>query len=297
MEISIIVPTYNRLEMLKKVLGDLNKQTYDLSNVEVLVIDDCSDVSPYSVVKKLKVRYKLRFYRMSKNSGQGQVRNKAIKLARGKYLLFLGDDMIPKENLLEEHMKLHKKYNGIAVLGRVFWHPEIRNEFMNYIERIQFHYHTIKDKNNVKLHFYTSNISLEKSWFEGEEYSSEFRNYGLEDLEIGYRLEKKGLRVVYNSGAVVYHFHKYTFEQFCDRMRKVGRSAVIFVRLHPELKKKYIPRYLLFEIYRMGSYVLSNEFFGRVNKKIYWYSNFVWEYLKGVEEELGSCGESGEFDG
>jgi len=270
MEISIIVPTYNRLEMLKKVLGDLNKQTYDLSNVEVLVIDDCSDVSPYSVVKKLKVRYKLRFYRMSKNSGQGQVRNKAIKLARGKYLLFLGDDMIPKENLLEEHMKLHKKYNGIAVLGRVFWHPEIRNEFMNYIERIQFHYHTIKDKNN---------------------------NYGLEDLEIGYRLEKKGLRVVYNSGAVVYHFHKYTFEQFCDRMRKVGRSAVIFVRLHPELKKKYIPRYLLFEIYRMGSYVLSNEFFGRVNKKIYWYSNFVWEYLKGVEEELGSCGESGEFDG
>ena len=115
-------------------------------------------------------------------------------------------------------MNLHDKSSGIAVLGTVLWAPELRNEFMNYIEKIQFHYHTIKDRNDVKLHFYTSNISLEKKWFDNEEYSVKFRNYGLEDLELGYRLEKRGLRVVYNPGAVVYHYHTYSFKQFCNRI-------------------------------------------------------------------------------
>jgi len=286
MEISIIIPTYNRLKILKKVLYALNRQSYNLKRTEVLILDDHSDTNPKSEILKIKnkFRYKLRFFRLKKNMGQGKVRNQAIKLARGKYLFFLGDDTIPKENLIKEHMELHNKYRGIAVLGRVFWHNSLRNEFMNYIEKIQFHYNTIKDKNDVKLHFYTSNISLEKSWFKDEEYSKEFKNYGFEDLELGYRLEKKGLRVVYNPNAIVYHFHPYTFEQFCKRMRNVGRSVVIFTKIHPELKKKYILPF--HNAFKLGSFVLSNKFFEYINKKVYWYSNFVYNYLIGIEEEL-----------
>ncbi|MDP3026134.1 MAG: glycosyltransferase family 2 protein [Nanoarchaeota archaeon] len=284
LEITIIIPTYNRKEILKKVLDALNNQSYDLKKIEVLVIDDCSKINPKIEIKKVKTEYKLRFLRLNKNVGQGRVRNQAIKLAKGKYLLFLGDDTIPEKNMMEEHINLHRKYKGIAVLGKVSFHNSLRNEFMNYIENIQFHYNTIKDKSDVKLHFYTSNISLEKSWFKDEEYSKEFKNYGFEDLELGYRLEKKGLRVVYNPKAIVYHFHSYTFEQFCQRMRNVGRSAVIFTKLHPELKKRYILPF--HNIFKLGSFVLSNKFFKRVNKRIYWYSNFVYNYLIGIEEEL-----------
>lgn len=289
-ELSIVIPTYNRLEILKRVLKALNGQTYNLKKVEVLVVDDCSSINPKKEIKKLKTKSKLRFFRLREHIGQGQVRNKAIKLAKGKYLLFLGDDIIPKKNLLQEHMLLHKKHNGIAVLGKILWANEMRNEFMNYIEKIQFHYHTIKDKNNVKLHFYTSNISLEKSWFKDEEYSKQFKNYGLEDLELGYRLEKKGLRIIYNPKAIVYHLHKYTFEQFCDRMKNTGRSAIIFTSLHPELKRKYIRYFCTIpyfnNIFKLGSFILSNKIFKYINKRIYWYSNFVYNYLKGIGEEL-----------
>lgn len=295
MEISIIIPTYNRIEILKKVLNALNNQTYDLKKVEVLVLDDCSSINPKSEILKIKTKYKLRFFRMNEHIGQGQIRNKAIKLAKGKYLLFLGDDIITKDDLLEEHMNLHGKYKGIAMLGKILWTDEVRSEFMNYIEKIQFHYHTIKDKENAKLHFYTSNISLEKSWFKEEEYSKAFKNYGFEDIELGYRLEKKGLRVVYNPKAIVYHFHKYTFEQFCQRMRNAGKSAVIFTKLHPELKRKYIPRFN--NLFKFGSFILSNRFFEHINKKIYWYSNFVHNYLKGVEEEIKNVEESKSFCG
>jgi len=181
-------------------------------------------------------------------------------------------------------MKHHEKSSGIAVLGRVLWAPELRNEFMGYIEKIQFHYHTIRDRNDVKLHFYTSNISLEKKWFDGEEYSDKFRNYGLEDLELGYRLENKGLRVIYNPDAIVYHHHTYSFEQFCSRMKNVGISAVIFARLHPELQRRYILPFR--SLLMFGSYILSCRFTKKINRKLYWFSNFVHYYLRGVEEEL-----------
>ncbi len=286
MEITIIIPTYNRLELLKKVLIAYNNQTYDLKNIEIIAFDDCSKINPKNEIKKIKKKYKFRFYRIEKNCGQGEIRNKAIRLAKGKYILFTGDDMVPEPNLIEEHMKLHKKYNGIAVLGKVLWTKEIRNKFMNFIEGVQFHYKNIKDKNNAKFHFYTSNISMEKSWFDNEEYSRDFKNYGLEDIEIGYRLEKKGLRIVYNPNAVVYHYHVYNFEQFCNRMTNVGKSAVIFAKLHPELKRKYIFAFPLNHILKFGSFLLSRKFIEKINQKIYWYSSFVYCYLKGIDEAL-----------
>jgi glycosyltransferase involved in cell wall biosynthesis len=284
LDISIVTATYNRIETLKRVLKLYNEQTYDPKKFEVIVFDDVSDINPEKEIKKLKTKYKLRFFRAKEHSGQGMIRNKAIKLAKGKYILFTGDDMLPDKNLIEEHMKIHRENKNIAVLGNVRWHDEVRNYFMNYLEGIQFHYQNIKNKNDVKLHFYTSNISLEKKWFDNEEYSPEFSNYGLEDIELGYRLEKKGLRVIYNPQAIVSHLHSYTFEQFCNRMKNVGKSAVIFVKIHPELKNKYIPIFPLNKIYKLGSFILSKRLVYFINKKIYWYSNFVYCYLKGIEE-------------
>lgn len=281
-ELTVIIPTYNRVNLLKEVLKTLNRQLYDLNKVEVLVLDDFSAANPKQEIMKLKLKYKLRFYRMKKHLGQGMVRNKGIGLAHGRYLMFIGDDIFPKNNLLYEHMRIHNKNSKIAVLGKVCWEKKLRNKFMNFIENIQFHYQTIKNKNDVKLHFYTSNISLEKSWFKLERFSPKFKNYGLEDLELGYRLEKRGLRVVYNSSAIVYHHHLYDFDKFCQRMRNTGKSATIFARLHPELERRYLPYGR--GIIKIGSCIFSWSFFKHVNLGLYWYSNFVRSYLEGIEE-------------
>lgn len=283
-ELTIIIPTYNRADLLKKVLLALNTQSYDLKKVEVIVLDDCSSPCPKSKIAKFRPRYQLRFFRMKKHLGQGMVRNEGIKKAHGKYLLFMGDDILPKKNFLGEHMRLHQKTQGIAVLGRVFWANNLRNEFMDYIENIQFHYQTIRNSQDVKLHFYTSNVSLAKSWFKNELYSSKFKNYGLEDLELGYRLEKRGLRVIYNPKAIAYHYHTYDFCQFCKRMENTGRSAVVFVKLHPELTRRYIPYFK--KVIKLGSLLLSLGLVRNISKRVFWYSNFVCHYLAGVEDEL-----------
>ena len=136
--------------------------------------------------------------------------------------------------------------------------------------------------NNATLHFYTSNVSLEKKWFVDDRYSTAFNNYGLEDIELGYRLEKKGLRIVYHRDAVVCHVHYYNLDSFSKRMYNVGGSAVIFRSLHPEMGRKLIP--IGWRIILFFSTLLSYQFIGW--RRLYWYAKIVSYYFRGVSDGL-----------
>jgi GT2 family glycosyltransferase len=63
-------------------------------------------------------------------------------------------------------------------------------------------------------------------------FDEEFTGYGHEDLELGYRLEKIGLKIRYVPRAVNYHWHPLPFEERCEKMRLAGRSTVRFYRKH-----------------------------------------------------------------
>lgn len=92
--ISIIIPTYNRIDKLKRLLEQLNNQMKD--NVEVIVIDDHSDT-------KLDIEYKwLKYIYLEENSGGASVpRNIGLDNAKGKYICFIDSDDSIKPNYLE----------------------------------------------------------------------------------------------------------------------------------------------------------------------------------------------------
>jgi hypothetical protein len=56
----------------------------------------------------------------------------------------------------------------------------------------------------------------------------------LEDVELGYRLGKHGLQIVFNRQAIQYMNRPLTFEQFCQRSSKYGPAQIAFSNLHPE---------------------------------------------------------------
>ena len=92
--ISIIIPTYNRIDKLKRLLEQLDNQMKD--NVEVIVIDDHSDI-------KLDIEYKwLKYIYLEENSGGASVpRNIGLDNAKGKYIAFIDSDDSIKPNYLE----------------------------------------------------------------------------------------------------------------------------------------------------------------------------------------------------
>ena len=101
-QISVIVPTYNRPEMLNEALESILKQTF--KNFEVVVVNDAG-MSVEDVVLKLNKTKNITYVSHAKNRGLAAARNTGIKIARGKYIALLDDDDLFYPNHLETAME------------------------------------------------------------------------------------------------------------------------------------------------------------------------------------------------
>ncbi|HSG38763.1 MAG TPA: glycosyltransferase, partial [Thermoanaerobaculia bacterium] len=169
-------------------------------------------------------------------------RNTGVAAASGRWVAFLGDDTVPSPGWLATHREAHRKRGDdphLAVIGYTAWHRRMRlNPFLRYINEhgLQFGYALIQDKEDVPFNFlYTSNLSMPRDLLLAEPFDLRFPYAAWEDIELSYRLRRRGLRIVYEPAATVAHDHPTDFARFAARQEKAGYCAVVFYRLHPEL--------------------------------------------------------------
>jgi glycosyltransferase involved in cell wall biosynthesis len=234
---SVVIPTYNRLEMLLRVLDALEVQI-DAPPFEVIVINDGSTDDTDRVVSQRKGIT----FRTQANAGPGRARNHGVSLAKGKFVVFIGDDTVPEPRFLAEHARVHRESAGdalVACLGFTGWpRGERVTAFMDYINDygLQFGYKLIKHGEVVPFNFfYTSNISIDRELLAAHPFDTTFPSAAWEDIELAYRLDALGLKIHYNERAVTRHYHPMTVESFARRQYTVGKSGAIFFRKHPEL--------------------------------------------------------------
>lgn len=240
-DFSIVVPTFERMDVLPEVLAALSSQQTE-ADFEVVVVDDGSRDATPSFLGSWDPSHPFRVLRQQ-NRGPASARNAGVAAARGRRLAFLGDDTVPAPSWLETHRRAHEdrpETSPLAVLGYTRWHPRIRQtRFLRYIneEGLQFGYGLIEDPEDVPFNFfYTSNISLPRRLLVEEPLDEGFPYPAWEDTELAYRLTRRlGLRIVYEPGAVTLHDHPTDFDRFSRRQERAGYSAVVFHRLHPEL--------------------------------------------------------------
>ena len=87
--ISIIMPTYNRKNIIQKAITSVLNQTY--TNFELIIIDDGSDDGTYDLLKSLKDE-RIRILRHEKNKGPSYTRNIGLKNAKGDIIMYLDSD-------------------------------------------------------------------------------------------------------------------------------------------------------------------------------------------------------------
>ncbi len=227
MIISVIIPTYRRPLILKRCLKALNNQTLNKKFFQLLVIPDY------------------------KHAGPAWARNVGIKKAKGKIILFLDDDIIATPDLLKKHFSFHQAHPqvNLGLLGKVVWHPQLKiNSFMEWLEfsGMQADYQHLKNNQRVSsLHFYTSNISLKKELMIKNGFFDENFKYPLfEDTELGYRLSKKGFKLIYSATALAYHWHPVDLNSYLKKMKLRAIAGCQLYRKHPELKGKIFPTQL-----------------------------------------------------
>jgi glycosyltransferase involved in cell wall biosynthesis len=232
---SVVIPTYNRLAMLLRVLDALDAQR-GAPPFEVIVINDGStDDTDRAVSGRNGI-----VYRAQPNGGPGRARNHGVSLASGNVVIFIGDDTVPEPDFVAEHARIHAGGDALtACLGYTGWpRGERVTAFMDYINDygLQFGYRLIEDGAVVPFNFfYTSNISIDRQLLAEHPFDTTFPAAAWEDIELAYRLDKLGLKIRYNAKAVTRHYHPMTVDSFARRQYTVGKSGAIFYRKHPEL--------------------------------------------------------------
>jgi chondroitin synthase len=262
---SIIIPVYNRKDMLNKTLASLSYQTYPNKLFEVIIADDGSSDGVGELVQKYKkslnikiVSQKDRGYRLA------AIRNKALKTAKNEVIISLDCDVIPVPGLIEEYMKwFHATDENIVVLGilkhvdadsvtaedilenssvifslkEVAPPPERRDSKhpMN-----EWRLATFKKTKFLKKHYYPytmasgGNMSFwRKSALQIGGFDKDFTEWGGEDDVFNYKLYKKGAYFIPELKAIGMH-QRHNGDAFC---RSKGR---VFTR---KLLGKKIPMY------------------------------------------------------
>lgn len=240
MKISVIVPTYNRLSILKKCLKAISMQNFPINDFEVIVVDDGSNDGTEKLKEELFKDYIFNAkYFFQNNKGPSTARNMGILNAKGDILVFIGDDIIIGKDFLQTHFDAHIKSDSIALIGQTLWNEEEKvTPFMKILENgIQFDFKNLDNSNVSFKNCYTSNISVNRNFIINNSllFSEEFPYAAFEDIEWGFRLMKNGVIFLYEKNAIGYHEHFVDMKGYSQRMIYSGRALAYLLNIHKDI--------------------------------------------------------------
>lgn len=238
--LSAIVSTYDRAELLRAMLESLCRQTLERDAFEVVLVDDGSQDATREVGLSFRSRLPLR-YSYQRNAGLAAARNHGVFMARGEVLLFLDDDDLADPDLLEAHAERHRRAPEpeVGVLGFTRLGPElVADPLMHFVTQVGcflFSYPEIQDGDVLDFaHFWGGRSSCKRSLLLDHGVFNPVFRFGCEDVELAWRLSKHGFKVVYDKSAASTMVRRLSFDEFCRRTERQGRSNLVFSRLHPE---------------------------------------------------------------
>lgn len=239
-DISIIIPTYNRLEVLKESLKAWKKVKKATSyKFEIIYADGSSTDGTSELLQSVKDLPLVAIN--GGKTGLSYRRNLAINASNGKRLLFVGDDIFPTDDFIDQHIEIGKKIGKQhAVLGNISWHPKLpTNQLLKHIVEVgceQFDFEHLESNSFTNFqHFYTANVSIDRATLYSEDYffDESFPEPNYEDIELAFRLSKRGMLVFYSTAIQCYHYHHYSTAGFCKRQFSAGKMSTHFRRLQP----------------------------------------------------------------
>ncbi len=244
--VSVVVATFNRQELLRRLFEQLDAQTIPPDRYEVVAVDDGSKEDTRETLSNLETKYPRRIVRQE-NQGAAVARQRGVDLARGRIIVFVDDDMAVKPGFLEAHLSKHDGGDTV-VLGRL--RPDAKLEDMPLFER--FYARVMADQCDsfvagkpIKGHnIYTGNVSMPRDLvFRAGGFDPAFR--ALEDEELGVRLEKAGARFVFADDAETIHGSDWSSVwKWMERAHRDGVYQTKLSKKHPDMPESSPWRFL-----------------------------------------------------
>lgn len=236
---SVIVPTHQRREALRRELLALARQAAPADSFEVVVTVDGSTDGTGEMLATLRdeVPYALRVA-ASDGRGRAAARNAALALAAGELAILLDDDMEPCPELVAAHLAAHDGGRA-CVLGPVPVRLEpsnplaarhVRDRFAAHMEQLARPGHSF-----VPRDFYSGNVSIPIALLhEVGGFDDGFTPYGNEDVELYVRLRKAGAETRFEPRALAWQEYDKDLRGLAADTIAKGRTTVELSRRHPD---------------------------------------------------------------
>ena len=240
--ISVVIPTLNRAELLTRTIESIESQTVSRNRYEVIVVDNNSTDDTQLVLADCADRYPNLRFTSEIRPGAAATRNAGLQCADGDIVLFIDDDIEADPELIEGHLRCHDEYSDVSGIGtiRTQW-ESTRDPFLRYLrDRRIYNPHTLGSGEMDFSYYHTGNVSTSRDMLNAVGgFDERFSVYGMEDIELGYRLEHIGCRMVSSPNSVGTHHYFPSFEQFTARCEQAGFSLGLMISLHPELRNRF----------------------------------------------------------
>lgn len=118
-KISVIIPVYNTALYLRKCLDSIFSQTID--DFEVICVNDGSVDNSLEILEEYKDKYRNVIIINQANKGVAKARNRALKIAKGKYVYFIDSDDWLYDNFVLEKLYNAAENNNVLIAGGGFY--------------------------------------------------------------------------------------------------------------------------------------------------------------------------------
>jgi len=226
MQLSIIIPTYNRNQKVSECV-----ETLGHNDAEIIVVDDGS-------TKPVEVPSAVRLIRHDSNRGRAAALNTGLKAASHDVVLIMDDDIYASPDMIVRLVDEFVVWNNpkLALVGRVIWDPEVRmTPTMRWMEEFGPFRDIAANRSGLLSNLTTVNTIVWRPFvLEHGGFDENFPYSGLEDVELGLRLRKQGLETRLLASAVGYHHQTMRVQDLVHRELSEGRSAVYLHAKFPE---------------------------------------------------------------
>jgi glycosyltransferase involved in cell wall biosynthesis len=237
-DVSVILATRNRADLLEQTLRHFTAQQLGALSWQVIVADNGSTDRTPEVLREAAERLPLEWV-TEPAAGKNRALNRALPLARGRFLVFTDDDVVPEPEWIAELVAAADRWPHHRIFGgRIV--PIFPTETPEWLERHWFvgaayaKYDLAQDEGPTKKLPFGPNFMVRASAMDGVRYHEEIGPSGEDyisgsETELLLRLTRRGEKVVYVPGATVGHVvrpDQLGVEWLFGRSYRLGRCLV-----------------------------------------------------------------------
>lgn len=248
MKVSIVIVNYNEKALLTKLLNSIKKSTF--RDYEIIAVDNNSSDGSQEFIKKNYKNVKLV---INKQNLSYCGINSALKSCKGKYILFLNNDIVLDKNCIRILIEaIEKDKNIVMAAPRLvnFYNKDLKSGG-TWVSRAFYNGHIKGDgRVNAKEMPYLGVGLIKKDFVDmfGYLFDPDYFIYA-EDLDLGLRIRLNGKKIIFDPNAVMYHMHSYTtkktFGAFATFLMERNLLTTFFKVLSVKNVVLYLPYVLL----------------------------------------------------